>query len=212
MKTIKRISLTGFTLIEMLVVTTITVVLLVVGADLFGGILRSSNCPTQLNEINQNGKFTLDLIERKIRGATEVWAYQGGTYVAASDPGFMSPWSCGASCRFAVTNSEGTQFTKFEFILESGVVNGKIVMAEGNDLGTIDSTNQDLTNINTRSGVSLVDDRTGEPQSPRVTINYTPGKPPIVGVSFVLASGVSSDRSNCDVRGPFNTSIELRSY
>lgn len=218
----------GYTLIELLIVISVTVVLLLVGGFLFGGVLKNSACSTQLNEVNQNGKYVIDMIERKVRQATKIWVYDGSNYVTPSlSLPALSPWTCSGSitsfkcqciettgCKFAITNPEAN-YTGFMFQQEvlSPLAPGFISMADGDVLNSL-IYNKVITNTDPVKGVTL-DEAPGAVDaldySPGITIDYSVGRPIVVGINFVLSSGIESDQQ-CGARSPFRTQVSLRSY
>src|SRR3989344_6673611 len=60
----------GFTLIEILVVTVILGILLTVSANVFITILRNQNKTALVTEIRQNASVVLDTFERDVRSAS----------------------------------------------------------------------------------------------------------------------------------------------
>lgn len=202
----------GFTLIELLIVVSITVILLVTAGFLFGGVLKNSACSSQLNEVNQNGKYVIDMIGRKVRQARQVWIFDGAGYVSPSY-NLAAPWTCSgdalkfkcqcadpANCKFAITNPEGN-YTGFTFKQAVAPAPGFVSVANGDVLTSL--TYGIITNSDLVKGVSL--------DSPMVAIDYEVGKPLVVGVNFVLSSGIESDQT-CGTRAPFQTQVSLRSY
>lgn len=62
----------GFTIIELLVVITIFVLIGVIGINFFASILSGSGKTAIINEVNQNGSYSINLIERFLRNADKV--------------------------------------------------------------------------------------------------------------------------------------------
>ena len=62
----------GFTIIELLVVITIFVLIGVIGINFFASILSGSGKTAIINEVKQNGSYSLNLIERFLRNADKV--------------------------------------------------------------------------------------------------------------------------------------------
>ena len=65
--------LTGFTLIEILVVVALLGVLAAISADTFTNIMRAQNKARVVNELQQTGNYVLSIIEQQVRDADEIW-------------------------------------------------------------------------------------------------------------------------------------------
>lgn len=69
----------GFTLVELLVVIALFSLLASVGADIFAPMIRAYNKTNVQNEVNQNGRYTLSLLEQQIRNAKRIVSFNSDT-------------------------------------------------------------------------------------------------------------------------------------
>lgn len=69
----------GFTLVEILVVTLILGTIAVIGSNMFFTILRGSSKTSILAEVNQNGSYALNVMERMIRNAKSLESHSGSS-------------------------------------------------------------------------------------------------------------------------------------
>lgn len=198
----------GFTLFEILVATSLMILIGLIGTGILFDVLRGSNKVEITNKVKQNGNFTLDLLERQIRNSPVI-------YSGIDDQGRGIPISSSTGClNNIIVQDPGPPevYTRF-YLVPEGQENGFIAMAQDSNIANLpqasDSniSSKSITNRDLVSGVSL------SPSDACFTVTYTQGAPLLVAISFTLTQGRQApSRNDFIVSVPFSTSVSQRTY
>ncbi len=182
-----KISQTGFTLIEMLVVIAIIAVIATMSTQIVLSIIRSNNKTNIQHEVRQNGSFVLDRMEREIRSST-------GATVTLNEQPACGP---GPNCYLLrLTQSDGVTIA-YWCNPGSATSNGFIDRQRGTEARTT------IINNNQTSGVRVQD----------CNFSTQPEPPILVNLKFTLNQAYNSPtRSDLTVSQIFTTTVSLRTY
>lgn len=146
----------GFTLVELLVVVSILMISIGIAGDLILSVIRSYNKTKILNEIEQNGNYSISKISYDLRKATKL---------KAIDPSILGKWielemADGVVVRYEIVKDPASQF----YVIERFV----------------DGVGEFMTNNELQDGVS-VDVTAQRPRFSKVSDN-----PLTVGIDITL--------------------------
>lgn len=212
----------GFTLLEVLVVMGISAVMLTILTQVFFSSLRGNNKATLLSTIKQDGINIVDMLDKNIRNSDVVLCpvIPLGQDSITCNPVIDSGPNSSSPCNSLVISKNGS-YTRYRFVSPTTTQNGQLIQDVpvrseeeaindftrricGND-DPLNTANQvSLTNINTKSGVSLTDGI--------ITRGRLAGFKDIVTINFKLGPPIQMSKiySGQIDPVPFDTSVELR--
>ncbi len=198
----------GFTLFEILVATSLMILIGLIGSGILFGVLKGANKVEITNKIKQNGNFALDLMERKIRNAQAV-------YAGVDAQGRGIPISSSSGClNNIIIHDPGPPavYARFYLVTE-GQENGFIALAEDSSITNLPEptatnvSSKTVTNRDLVTGVSL------SPNNACFVATHTQGAPLLITISFTLSQGRQApSRNDFTIEVPFSTSVSQRIY
>jgi len=183
----------GFTLVELLVVTAVIGVLGILSATLISSILRSQNKTAIINEVRQNGDLVISKFERDLKQSEKVCPVDTSTSPPNLDCGNVNP-----SAIVALTTYSGSQIVWDCTDLRRG---------EGDGVTEANTNATPVINTDPDNGVQVV----------AGSCNFTVSTggasvPQIVTLSFTLEQRSTVQRSEYQVKEPFQVTAGTRAY
>jgi prepilin-type N-terminal cleavage/methylation domain-containing protein len=179
----------GFTLVELLVVIALFSLLAAVGADIFAPMIRAYNKANIQNEVNQNGRYTLSLLEQQIRNAKRVVNFNSDVV--------------SSSIQIEDYDNNLVTFDRGEETADcpAGKNNGYLRITR---VGQNPVTNAPLTNRDKKKGVNV--------KNFNIDVN-TLVSPNIVSIKLQLAQAcAASPTVDYLAEATFSTTVTLRNY
>ena len=112
----KKLKWRGFTLIEMLVAMTISVLIIGAICGVFVSSIKGKQRIYQLKEIEDNARYAMELMSREIRVAQDVFSLDN--YTGSTPPSFTD--SSGANIQFCRADSGGTCNGSGDYLSKNG--------------------------------------------------------------------------------------------